>query len=63
MACDSSPAPAGLVLHGRCAGDVRTRAAGLALVQRLEERRRAKGGFVTRVDGKGKALEATPRGR
>ncbi len=60
--CDSSPAAAGLVLHGALRGDERTRAAGLALVQRLEERRRAKGGFVTRVDGKGKALEATPRG-
>ncbi|MGC4114322.1 MAG: hypothetical protein QM765_06840 [Myxococcales bacterium] len=60
--CDSSPAAAGLVLHGTLRGDEKTRAAGLALVKRLEERRKAPGGFVTKVDGKGKALEATPRG-
>ncbi|HEY3452249.1 MAG TPA: hypothetical protein VGK67_38245 [Myxococcales bacterium] len=60
--CDSSPAAAGLVLHGSLRGDEKTRAAGLGLVKRLEERRLAQGGFVTKVDGKGGTLEATPRG-
>ena len=60
--CDSSPAAAGLLLHGSLRTDEKTRAAGLGLTKRLDERRQAKGGFITKVDGKGKTLEATPRG-
>jgi hypothetical protein len=60
--CDSSPAAAGLVLHGALRGDEATARAGLRLVGRLDGLRSAKGGFVTRVDGTGRAVESTPRG-
>lgn len=60
--CDSSPAAAGLLLHGELRKDEKTRASGQALAARLDGLRKAKGGFVTRVDGTGKATEATPRG-
>jgi hypothetical protein len=58
--CDSAPAAAALILHGKLRGNDMTMAAGTALVQRLERLRET--GFVTRVDRRGKVLEPTPRG-
>jgi hypothetical protein len=60
--CDSAPAAAGLLLHGALRHDEATSAAGRALAARLEALRTAPGGFVTRVDKKGGAIEKTPRG-
>lgn len=60
--CDSSPAAAGLLLHGALTGSLESTRAGQRLVARLEALRRAEGGFITRVDATGRALETKPRG-
>lgn len=60
--CDHAPAASGLVLHGALRGGERSERAGQALVQRLLEDLRRKGGFPTRVLPSGKLIEPTPRG-
>jgi hypothetical protein len=60
--CDSSPAAAGLLLHGALTNSIESSRAGERLVARLEALRRAEGGFVTRVDATGRATEMRPRG-
>lgn len=60
--CDSAPAAAGLLLHGALLAVPESTRVGARLVSRLEALRRAEGGFVTRVDARGRAIESRPRG-
>ncbi len=60
--CDSAPAAAGLLLHGRLRGNAESRAAGERLVARLVELAALPTGFPAKVDAKGRPVEATPRG-
>ncbi|WP_240359021.1 hypothetical protein [Pyxidicoccus trucidator] len=59
--CDSAPAAAGLLLHGRLRGNTRSRDAGEQLVARLVELAGLPTGFPAKVDAKGRPLEPTPR--
>ena len=60
--CDSAPAAAGLLLHGRLRGNAESRAAGERLIARLVELAALPTGFPAKVDAKGRPVEATPRG-
>jgi len=60
--CDSAPAAAGLLLHGQLRGADASTAMGERLVERLVELTTLPTGFPTRVDAKGRPVEATPRG-
>lgn len=59
--CDSAPAAAGLLLHGRLRGNSQSAAAGERLIARLVELSSLPTGFPTRVDAKGRPLEPTQR--
>ncbi|QSQ28324.1 hypothetical protein JY651_30860 [Pyxidicoccus parkwayensis] len=59
--CDSAPAAAGLLLHGRLRDNVESRASGERLVARLVELASLPTGFPTRVDAKGRPIESTQR--
>ncbi|WP_223758575.1 hypothetical protein [Myxococcus sp. RHSTA-1-4] len=59
--CDSAPAAAGLLLHGRLRGNAESRAAGERLVARLVELAALPTGFPAKVDAKGRPVEPTPR--
>ncbi len=59
--CDSAPAAAGLLLHGRLRGNTRSRDAGEQLVARLVELAALPTGFPAKVDAKGRPVEPTPR--
>ncbi|NTX63924.1 hypothetical protein HUA74_25005 [Myxococcus sp. CA051A] len=60
--CDSAPAAAGLLLHGRLRGNAASLAMGERLTARLVELAALPSGFPTRVNAKGKLVESTPRG-
>ncbi|MCY1032727.1 hypothetical protein OV207_14755 [Corallococcus sp. BB11-1] len=60
--CDSAPAAAGLLLHGRLRGNADSRAAGERLVARLLELADLPTGFPAKVDAKGRLVEPTQRG-
>lgn len=59
--CDSAPAAAGLLLHGRLRGSEASRSAGERLIARLVELAALPSGFPTKVDAKGRLLERTQR--
>jgi hypothetical protein len=59
--CDSAPAAAGLLLHGRLRGNEESRAAGERLIARLVELAQLPTGFPAKVDAKGRLLEPTQR--
>ncbi|WP_240360411.1 hypothetical protein [Pyxidicoccus caerfyrddinensis] len=59
--CDSAPAAAGLLLHGRLRGNAESRATGEQLVARLVELSNLPTGFPTKVDAKGRLVEPTQR--
>lgn len=59
--CDSAPAVAGLLLHGRLRGSEASRAAGEKLAARLVELAALPTGFPAKVDAKGRPIERTPR--
>ncbi|AGC42961.1 hypothetical protein MYSTI_01629 [Myxococcus stipitatus DSM 14675] len=59
--CDSAPAAAGLLLHGRLRGNALSQAMGERLTAKLAELAALPTGFPTRVNAKGHPVEATPR--
>ncbi|WP_426749506.1 hypothetical protein [Myxococcus sp. Y35] len=59
--CDSAPAAAALLLHGRLRGSEASTAAGERLIARLVELAARPTGFPTRVDAKGRLVEPTQR--
>ncbi|WP_408891517.1 hypothetical protein ACJ2CR_18705 [Myxococcus faecalis] len=60
--CDSAPAAAGLLLHGRLRGDAASLAMGERLTARLVALAALPSGFPTKVDARGKPVEPLPRG-
>ncbi|WP_342379557.1 hypothetical protein NVS55_08765 [Myxococcus stipitatus] len=59
--CDSAPAAAGLLLHGRLRGNDSSRAMGEKLTAKLAELAALPTGFPTRVNAQGHPVEPTPR--
>lgn len=59
--CDSAPAAAGLLLHGRLRGNASSLAMGERLTARLAQLAALPTGFPTRVNAKGHPVEPTPR--
>jgi hypothetical protein len=59
--CDSAPAAAGLLLHGRLRGRAESRAAGERLVARLVELAALPTGFPAKMNEQGRLVEPTPR--
>jgi hypothetical protein len=59
--CDSAPAAAGLLLHGRLRGNADSQAAGERLIARLVELADLPTGFPAKVDAKGRLVEPTQR--
>ncbi|WP_240356727.1 hypothetical protein [Myxococcus eversor] len=60
--CDSAPAAAGLLLHGRLRGNAESLAMGERLTARLVELAALPSGFPTKMNAKGRLVEPTPRG-
>ncbi|MFY2556703.1 hypothetical protein ACN469_03675 [Corallococcus terminator] len=60
--CDSAPAAAGLLLHGRLRDNAESLAMGERLTARLVELAALPSGFPTQVNAKGRLVEPTPRG-
>lgn len=59
--CDSAPAAAGLLLHGRLRGNAESLTMGERLTARLVELASLPSGFPTKVNAKGRLVEPTPR--
>jgi hypothetical protein len=60
--CDHAPAASALALHGKLRSDPRSIKASATLIGRIEALRQGPGGFSTRVNADGKAIEGMPRG-